>query len=73
MSNETVMVQLVGFSNPTIQMPLYLKALESVGLEEMTQAKLGQRDVIWRDVPQRKWYTTSNHASREFMLLHRRR
>lgn len=73
MGRDSIMVQLVGFADPSVQMPLYLRALESVGLEELTETKLGHSDVIWRDVPQRKWYTTSNHSSREFLLLHRRR
>lgn len=65
-------VQLVGFSNASSQLPLYLECMRTAGLEEceFTGRRLG------RYVPNRKWYAKlqgSVDASTELLLIHRRK
>lgn len=63
------LVQVVGFSNVSQQLPLYLETLRRSGFDEVvTEARLSRR------VPNRKWYTKlKGHvdASSEFLLIHR--
>jgi hypothetical protein len=70
-SPETTIVQVVAFSDPEWQLPRYLDALDSAGLEEVSQ---GEQDRLWRDVPNRRWHALSQakHSSaREVVLFHR--
>jgi hypothetical protein len=64
-------IQLVGFSDTSKQLPLYLKCMRAAGLEEceIQGGRLGRR------VPNRKWYAKLKgvvDASTELLLLHRR-
>ena len=56
---NTVLVQLVAFSEPEWQLPRYLEVMESTGFEEI-ESNVVLDDRIWRDVPNRKW-----HAERQ--------
>jgi hypothetical protein len=71
--HDTVIAQVVGFSNPRSQLPRYLRVLEEVGLEEI-RPPLPRARRLWRFVPNRRWYnrTTPVADSRaEVVLFHR--
>lgn len=69
---KAVIAQLVGFSDSSIQLPLYLKAMEEAGYKEIFPLSAeGKR--LWRDVPNRKWYTNIRDkwdSSKEVLLFH---
>lgn len=69
---KAVVAQLVGFSDSSIQLPLYLNAMEEAGYKEIFPLSAeGKR--LWRDVPNRKWYTNirdSWDSSKEVLLFH---
>jgi hypothetical protein len=69
MTDDGIFVQMVAFSDPKIQMPLYLKNMEEAGFKEFRRS--GKR--IWRQVPHRKWHATqqkTNQSSREVVFIH---
>ncbi len=74
MGPDTLLVQLVAFSDPDTHLPKYLSTLCELGLEEASQ--LGARAINQpseRKVPNRKWYADGRGhtgASREFLLVH---
>jgi len=75
--SQTLIAQLVGFSQPHWQLPRYLEAMNAAGLCEVQASNLlplpHQR--IWRSVPNRKWYAERRpdlQSSREVVLFHRR-
>jgi hypothetical protein len=75
-AEDTTVVQVVAFSNPTWQLPRYLEANRAAGFEETRlQAVAGERDGrLWRTVPNRKWHADqlgATPASREVVLFHR--
>lgn len=55
------MVQMVGFSDPSKQLNLYLRCMAAVGFKEVTSQRLATRrdQRLWRSVPSRKWYANS--------------
>lgn len=66
-------VQLVAFSDPDVQLPLYLRNMRLAGFDEI---RLGSDNLrrIWREVPSRKWHASlkgSTGSSREVVLVHR--
>jgi hypothetical protein len=71
-----VVAQLVGFSQPDAQLPLYMDAMSDAGFDELdlaSDSRLGT-DAFWRAVPNRKWYAglrTQTKQSKEILLLHR--
>jgi hypothetical protein len=68
---DTIMVQLVGFSQPHRQLPAYLDLLEEAGFREVD---LGQSDRVWRQVPNRKWHANQKGetaSSKEVVLVHK--
>lgn len=71
---ESLVVQLVGFSDPAVQLGPVLDALDSVGLREIGLSRECRSDErAWRRVPNRKWYAGSNgtdSSARELLLLH---
>lgn len=70
-SSETMIVQVVAFSDPDWQLSRYLEALSNAGLEEVSR---GEQERLWRDVPNRRWHALSQakHSSaREVVLFHR--
>ncbi len=71
-----LVIQLVGYSEPRIQVEPYLDVLSSAGLEEVNlRASRGWGGRVWRDVPNRRWYAgMCDRAStaREVLLVHRK-
>ncbi|MCU1252210.1 MAG: hypothetical protein JWQ49_5239 [Edaphobacter sp.] len=75
---NALVVQLVAFSEPNVQYPLYLSAMRDAGYRKVELAELGSTSdsPIIRSVPNRKWYAQSKGAiaaSREYVLVHRQR
>jgi hypothetical protein len=76
LGSESIVVQLVGFSDPKSQLPAYKQVMGDVGLEEIDLASLTGRNVTWRAVPNRKWYTDIRRdagPSKEILLIHRKK
>jgi hypothetical protein len=72
---RTKVVQLVGFHNPTKDLPRYLDAMEQAGFTELTLPGLstsGNR--LWRHVPNRRWWVQDGsigvHTALEVVLAH---
>lgn len=77
-SEETRIVQIVGFNDPAWQLPEYLEAMQDAGFQEVNPALETSDDGrIWRDVPGRRWYAqyqdSARATSREVVLIHRPR
>lgn len=75
---DTMVVQMVAFSNPTWQLPLYLETMNETGFREVMFSAIANGDDgrVWRSVPNRKWYANqrgSISASKEVVLFHRKR
>jgi hypothetical protein len=69
-------VQLVGFSDPTVQLPLYQEMMREAGFAEFLPGDarpLGAR--LTRSVPNRKWYLSAMRryaaSDHEYLMLHR--
>lgn len=77
LDEDSLVVQLVAFSDPAWQLPAYLRTMQEAGFAELeadsdSAAKVAGR--IWREVPGRKWYANKRGeipASKEVMLLHK--
>jgi hypothetical protein len=76
-NHNSLVVQLVGFSQPEQQLPVYLRTMKEAGFREVlpgcpkTHLFHGR---IWRNVPSRRWYAsmrTQTSSSREVLLLHK--
>ena len=73
---DTILVQMVGFSKPEKQLPRYTEIMDRVGF---TETKLGSATDspdgrLWRGVPHRKWYAAnkrSSGSSKEVVLFHK--
>lgn len=79
LSDNAQVFQLVAFSNPTWQLPAFLKAMEEAGFVEVL-AEANHECVVsgrvWRQVPGRKWYANKRGdipASKEVLLVHKPR
>jgi hypothetical protein len=78
-ARDTMIVQMIAFSEPSWQLPRYLKTMEQAGLKEVRLSQLAADSSdgrIWRSVPNRKWYASqrgSLGSSNEVVLFHRRR
>jgi len=71
---NAIVVQLVAFSDPHIQLPAFLDAMCSAGYEELAPLQVSAPERPSRRVPNRKWYTQlkeNQHASNEVLLFHR--
>jgi hypothetical protein len=73
---HTVVVQMLAFSNPSWQLPRYLRTMDEAGLaEQLLPALQGEGDGrLWRRVPGRRWYSDQRGAtpgSQEVVLFHR--
>lgn len=72
---DTMVVQLLAFSNPSWQFERYLKAMTEAGFSECYLKELGFLgiDRIWRTVPNRKWYAQygGRKAAKEVLLFHK--
>ena len=75
---DTLVVQMVAFSEPDWQLPRYLDAMSQAGFAEH-QLLVSTEDPdgrMWRSVPGRKWYATQmglTGGSREVVLFHRKK
>jgi len=74
---DTVVVQMLAFSEASWQLPQYLECMEEAGLAEVFLPNLkGQADGrLWRSVPGRRWYSEqrgTTPGSKEVVLLHRK-
>lgn len=74
---DTVVAQVVGFSAPNVQVPVYLDTMHDAGFEEVLlpcDAK-GEDGRLWRSVPGRRWWTKANGeaTAREVLMFHRLR
>lgn len=75
---DTMIVQVVAFSEPEWQLPRYLSVADDVGMTECllpdcTESPDGR---LWRVVPNRRWYADQRGAtngSEEVVLFHRLR
>ena len=72
---NTLMVQLVAFSDPSWQLPKLLNILRDAGFREikLTPSANSDDSRVWRSVPHRKWYAEANTrvlSSREVVLVH---
>jgi len=75
--SDTTVVQMVAFSAPAWQLPLYLETMERAGFNEVQFAEIANGDDgrVWRSVPNRKWYADQRGAiaaSKEVVLFHRK-
>lgn len=75
-SRETIIVQIMAFSEPTWQLPRYLSVADDADLREFFLPNLkGSGDGrLWRFVPNRKWYADQKgktNGSQEVVLFHR--
>jgi DNA modification methylase len=73
---KTLIVQIVGFSDASWQLPIYLDSMAKVGLREVIFAEISNSydDRLWRGVPNRKWYAENknvNSSAKEVVLFHR--
>jgi hypothetical protein len=73
---RTILVQLVGFSEPSWQLPKFLSVLEMAGFTEVQFPALANSSDgrLWRCIPNRKWYADQKGAiaaSKEVVLFHR--
>jgi hypothetical protein len=77
LAGDSIVIQLVAFSEPRWQLPRYLATMEKAGYAELLPICSGEylRDRrIWRNVPGRRWYTKHtppSGSSSEVLLLHR--
>lgn len=75
-SNETTIVQVMAFSEPSWQLPRYLSVADDVGFREFflpTLKNVGDGR-LWRFVPNRKWHANQKgktNGSQEVVLFHR--
>lgn len=76
LDHESIIIQLVAFSEPRLQLPVYLEAMKDAGLEEAKAREFPKpTNRIWRTVPNRKWYADFKGklcASKEVLLIHRK-
>jgi hypothetical protein len=73
LARNGLVIQLIAFSKPTTQLPLFLDAMERAGFQlAMREATIDQQ--LARDVPNRRWYARGVPfgASQEVMLVHHR-
>lgn len=73
---DTIIVQLISFSEPEWQIDKYLSIMNKAGFEEKKIKNFDdvQNDRIWREVPNRKWYVSQKDdisSSREVVLFHK--
>lgn len=74
--SETLLIQMVAFSDPSWQLPKYLEVMEEANFTEV-KSLFPERSLdgrLWRYVPNRKWYADQKGAtasSKEVVLFHR--
>jgi hypothetical protein len=75
---DTMIVQVVAFSQPEWQLSRYLSVADDVGLDEclLPSGTYTPDGRLWRTVPNRRWYADqrgTTNGSQEVVLFHRRR
>jgi DNA modification methylase len=75
-SKDTMVVQMIAFSNPSWQLEKYLKTMENVGLREIKYHDFSNSSDgrLWRVVPNRKWYANKRaetSSQYEVTLFHK--
>ncbi len=75
-NKDTLVVQLISFSNPLWQLPKYLATMKQSGFKEVNIVNPNNitDGRLWRKVPNRKWYAKKNeeiHSSKEVVLFHK--
>lgn len=73
--SATMVVQMIAFSEPGWQLPLYLETLNEAGFAEIitNQFSNSSDGRLWRQVPNRKWHAShkgTTPSSREVVLFH---
>ncbi len=72
--NGAHMIQLVAFSRPEEHLPRYLSNMEEAGFEDVTPLYGKESSILWRNVPNRKWYAAlrgETGGSHEVVLVHK--
>lgn len=73
LDENSIIVQLVGFSDPSWQLQRYLEIMDELGYEESGHTMTSD-GFFSRSVPNRKWYTQyrdlSKSSEREYLLIH---
>jgi hypothetical protein len=74
--NDTIVLQLIAFSEPTWQLPRYLATMNEAGFVEVTVAAscIQEDNRIRREVPNRRWYAAMagrTNSSTELLLIHK--
>jgi DNA methylase len=76
-NKDSLVVQLVGFSKPVQQLPMYLRTMTEAGFREVlpdcSKSNLFHGR-IWRNVPSRRWYASMRiraNSCQEVLLLHK--
>jgi hypothetical protein len=75
---DTVVMQMVAFSEAKWQLPRYLETMQEAGLQEVFLPALQDEadGRLWRSVPGRRWYSDQRGmtpGSQEVVLIHRRK
>lgn len=75
-TRETAVVQMIAFSEPSWQLPLYLEMMEEAGyVEVLFRSWANSADGrLWRRIPNRKFYADQmgdTTSSKEVVLFHR--
>jgi DNA modification methylase len=71
---DALLVQLVAFSNPEMQLPAFLDSMRLAGYEELQLLTTPGNERPSRLVPNRRWYTSienNRHAGNEILIFHR--
>lgn len=76
MTPDTLLIQLVGFSDRAAQLEFYLESLKLAGLDEICFPQFANSldGRLWRQVPNRRWYANrpqATESSYEVVLFHR--
>lgn len=69
-SKDTILIQILAFSDPEWQLDKYNEVMELSGFKEFNLTK----SRIWREVPNRKWYAQNKGdtpSSKEVILAHK--
>jgi hypothetical protein len=75
---KALVVQMVAFSEPDLQIPRFLEAMQEAGFDEVSPESLGipVDERLWRSVPGRRWFALIQRSlatSKELVLFHRPR
>ncbi len=74
---DTVVAQLIAFSDVEQQLPRYLAEMDAAGYQPLADTSLPEQEALWRRVPHRRWYMRikdprgEQAAANEVLLLHR--